>query len=74
MIHEAGLQSEKALARSLLQNHTLDLLLLLAGEQGSTGCVLKDLPDAFVGLGRAFEIFYSTNLLADFLSLDRVLC
>jgi len=52
-----------------LQNETLLLVLLACHERG-TGCVLKDLPHALVGLGRALEILQGTNLLADFFGLD----
>lgn len=32
--------------------------------------MLKDFPDTFVGLGRAFEVLLCTNLLANILSLE----
>lgn len=34
--------------------------------------MLKDLPNAFVGLGGTLQVLLSTNLLADILSLDMV--
>ncbi len=51
-----------------LQNLAL-LLLLFLGEQGSTGGMLKDFAHTLVGLGGAFEVFVSTNLLADVFGL-----
>lgn len=38
-------------------------------QQGCASGVLKYLPDALVGLGRALEILVGTNLLADLLAL-----
>lgn len=55
--------------RNSLQNGAL-LLLLLSREKSSTCSVLKDFPDTFVGLGRAFEVLLCTNLLANILSLE----
>lgn len=51
-----------------LQDQAL-LLLLLPGEQGGAGGVLKDLAHAFVRLGRALEVFLRADLLADVFSL-----
>lgn len=48
------------------------LVLLRAGglaEECGTGCVLENLTDTLVGLGRALEVLVGTDLLADLLSL-----
>lgn len=52
-----------------LQNQALLALSTLAGEQSSTGGGLEHLTHAVVGLGRAFEVLVSTDLLANFLAL-----
>lgn len=39
------------------------------GEQRGAGGVLEDLPHAFVGFGRAFEVVFRADLLLDFLAL-----
>lgn len=55
-----------------LQDQALVLLLLLGQESCPRGR-LKDLADTMVGLGRAFEIFVSADLLANFLALCRLI-
>lgn len=52
-----------------LQDQTLLALSALAGQQSGASGGLKDLTDAVVGLGRAFEVFVGTDLLANFLTL-----
>ena len=54
-----------------LQDQALLALSTLPGQQGRTGGRLKDFTDALVGLGRAFEIFVGTDLLTNFLALNR---
>ena len=51
-----------------LQDQAL-LLLLLSGKQRSTCGMLEDLSNAFVGFGRALEVFLCANLLTDVLGL-----
>lgn len=56
--------------RDPLQDQALVLCLATFPlQQGSASGVLKHLPDALVGLGRALEVLVRTNLLADFLAL-----
>lgn len=55
-------------SRCSLQDQAL-LLLLLPGEQGGAGGMLEDLAHALVRLGRALEVFLSTDLLADIFGL-----
>lgn len=45
------------------------LLLVFPREQRGARGVLKHLPYAFVGLGRALEVFLGSNLLADVFGL-----
>ena len=52
-----------------LQDQAL-LLLLLPSEEGGARGVLKHLPHALVGLGRALEVFLGANLLADVFGLQ----
>ena len=50
----------------ILENCAVMLLLALGpAEQSCSGCVLEHFPDALAGLGRAFQIMFSTNLLRD---------
>lgn len=44
-------------------------LLGAAGQESSARSVLKYLPDALVGLGRALKVLVGTDLLADLLTL-----
>lgn len=53
-----------------LEDEALGLLPLLSGGERGTGCVLKDLPDAFVGLGRALDVLLGSNLVLDLSRLD----
>ena len=53
-----------------LQNQALLALATLACQKSRTSCGLEHLTNTVVGLGRAFEIFVCTNLLADFLTLS----
>ena len=55
-------------ADARLQNQALVLLLLLR-QEGSSGGRFEDFADTLVGLGRTFEVFVGTNLLAHFLTL-----
>lgn len=41
----------------------------LLGQEGRARGVLEDFPDAIVGLGRAFEVVSSTDLLLHFFTL-----
>lgn len=53
-----------------LQDQALVLLVApIPLQQGGTRGVLKHLPDALVGLGRALEVLVGTDLLADLLTL-----
>ena len=52
-----------------LQNQALLALAALAGQKSSTRGRLEHLAHTVIGLGRAFEIFVGTDLLADFLAL-----
>ena len=65
-----GLSAEYCLeaGASFLQNQALVLLLLLC-QEGSSGGRFENFADTLVGLGRAFEVFVGTNLLAYFLTL-----
>lgn len=56
------------MALAALQDEALVLLLLLGQESCSRGR-LEDLAHTMVGLGRAFQIFVSADLLANFLAL-----
>merc|ERR1719487_2368175 len=67
---ERAREGEERKKEGHLQNHAL-LLLLLPGEQGGTGGVLKHLAHALVGLGRTLEVLLGTDLLTNVLSLLR---
>jgi hypothetical protein len=54
-----------------LQDQALLALSTLASQKGSAGGRLEDFADAVVGLGRAFEVFVGSNLLANFLALQQ---
>lgn len=54
---------------SRLQDLAPLLRLAALGDEGGAGGVLKDLTDAVVGLGGAFEVLVGANLLADILGL-----
>ena len=41
------------------------LLLLLPGGESSTSSMLKDFPDALVGLGRALDVLLGADLVLD---------
>lgn len=57
------------LGHALLQDRAALLLApALLDHEGSTGSVLKDLLDTFLGLGRAFQVLESTNLLGNSLA------
>jgi hypothetical protein len=56
-----------------LQDQALVLLLLLR-QEGSSGGRFEDFADTLIGLGRAFEVFVGTNLLAHFLTLLGTAC
>lgn len=53
-----------------LQDQALLAFTALSGQQSSTGGAFKDFANSLVGLGRAFEVFVGTDLLADFLALE----
>lgn len=55
-----------------LENEALLLLPLPGGERGTSG-VLKDLPDTFVGLGRALDVLLGSDLILDLSRLHRPL-
>lgn len=57
---------------SSLQDRALLLLLLSREQRGARG-VLEHFPDAFIGLGRALEVFLGANLLADVFGLLHIL-
>jgi hypothetical protein len=64
-----GCRAEYCLeAGARLQDQALVLLLLLC-QEGSSGGRFENFADTLVGLGRAFEVFVGTNLLAHFLTL-----
>lgn len=54
---------------SLQDRAALLLAPALLDHEGGTGSVLKDLLDTFLGLGRAFQVLESTNLLGNSLTL-----
>jgi hypothetical protein len=47
------------------------LLCLLGLQQGRTGGGLEDLTDTLVGPGGALQVLVGTDLLADFLALQK---
>ena len=55
---------------SSLQDRASPLLLRLPCEECGTSGVLKDLPDTFVGLGRALEVLLSADLLTNVFGLQ----
>lgn len=58
------------MVRDPLQDQALVLLAAAFPlQQGGAGGVLKHLPDALVGLGRALEVLVCADLLADLLTL-----
>jgi len=52
-----------------LEDAALLAFTLFAGQERGAGCVLKDLPNTLVGLGRALKILLRTNLLGDIFGL-----
>jgi hypothetical protein len=69
LLSQGRLSAEYCLeAGARLQNQALVLLLLLC-QEGSSGGRFENFADTLVGLGRAFEVFVGTNLLAHFLTL-----
>jgi len=58
---------DRAIGPACLQDQALLAAAtpLLSRGEGSTGCVLKDLTDTLVGLGRALNVLLGTNLILD---------
>ena len=52
-----------------LQDQALLAASALSGQESSTGSGFEDFTDSLVGLGRAFQVFVGTNLLANLLTL-----
>lgn len=56
-----------------LQDQALLAFTALSRQQSSTGGAFEDFANSLVDLGRAFEVFVGSDLLADLLTLEMIM-